>query len=393
MSKPITVKIQYRNYKPLHMIYESLVSNPPKGVDYVVPKTIGGMVRFFPIYRKYKHNPVVRRIIGLVSAATFANTDSKEGVDIYQFVNMSSPNPDSIKGPYIVDIERATSLTGFSKGNETITEAKNFLLHKNCKAIVCMSQAAKRSLEKLLESDWKEIEKKTHVIYPTIPAPKLTSADNSIIKKSSKLKLLFVGNQSGRKGLSDLLVAMEKINKNHEAEVELHVISNDAQELIARHNLANVFLYAPKFSKKDMLEKFFIPADLFMFPTRGDTYGMAAVDSLAAGTPIIATKQFALPELIEDGKDGALIKLKNPSLDTHIFIPSEEVAKINSNIVFKDVAKQLAEQIEKVLANRSVLKKWSKHARAKFDNGGMLSIEERNARYLKIYQDIVEKNR
>jgi glycosyltransferase involved in cell wall biosynthesis len=389
MKKNLKVKIVYRNYKPLHMIYKSLTDNPPEGVTYIVPKTIGGLSRFMFIYRKYKHNLIVRRVIGLVNRFVFSSTEKSDDVDVLHFINMSSSNPNSINKPYIVDVERATSLTGFSKGKENVAAALNFLEHENCKAIVCMSEASKKTLIELAGDKWDRISQKVEVIYPTIPVPDSKKPDHSIIKKNSKLKLLFVGNQSGRKGLPDLVESIRILNGKYLSQVELYVVSSDAKPLLDQYDLPNVHLFPPQYTKDQMLKSFFLPSDLFVFPTRGDTYGLVVVDSLAAGTPVMATNQFAIKELVEHNKDGLLLDFDNAPLDTYTFLPKKVVSEINSNIVYPKTVKQIAKHLERIINNKSSLDFMAKNTRKKFKYPGKLSIEHRNAQYLNIYRRIV----
>jgi glycosyltransferase involved in cell wall biosynthesis len=385
-TKPIKVKIIYRNYKPLHKIYESLVDNPPVNVEYIVPSPVKALMRFMFLYRRYKQNVLVKKSIGLINKFVFSKRGKNEKVDMYQFVNMAPSNSGSIDKPFIVDVERATSLTGFTEDVTMIKETVDFLLHPKCVAIVCMSKAAKKSLKNLVGKDWSKIKNKIEVIYPTIPLPKTSTADNSIIKDNNKLKLLFVGNQSGRKGLPDLLEAMKVLNRNFADKIELFIVSGDAGELVAKYSLPNVRLFSPTYSKEEMLEKFFLPADLFVFPTHGDTYGLAVVDALAAGTPVIATRQFALPELVDEGTNGLLIDMDRPALDTYLFIPRNIVKNINSNSINDTIVNQLVQSVILLVEDRYRLVKWSKNAREKFKNNNMLSITERNRRYLEVYK-------
>ena len=46
---------------------------------------------------------------------------------------------------------------------------------------------------------------------------------------------------------------------------------------------------------------------VFAFPSEMDSFGYAAIEAMAAGLPVIATRLHALPEIIEDGVSGVLI--------------------------------------------------------------------------------------
>lgn len=47
-------------------------------------------------------------------------------------------------------------------------------------------------------------------------------------------------------------------------------------------------------------------ADIFLMPSLSESFGLAALESMACGTPVIASRVGGLPEVIDDGVDGIL---------------------------------------------------------------------------------------
>ncbi len=380
------VKLIYRNYKPLHKIYESLIECPPANVEYLVSDPINFLNKFYPLTKTLRHFVLTRYIINIVEKIFFLRNSFTEDVDILHFINLMDENiPNK---PYIVDLEHAASLTGFTNDKRLLEKAYNFLENKNCKSINCMSNASKRSLEKLLGQRYSNVSSKVTVLYPASKSIKVkVKSDFKYIKKSKKLKILFVGNQAYLKGLEELVVATEMVSKKFGAEsLELFVVSNDATLIIDKYKLSNVHVFEPKFSRNEIITQFFFPSDIFVMPTKEDTFGMAIIDALVTGTPVITTRQFAIPELINNGVDGILIELTRPLLDA-VKIPSKkDMKEINRSNLDKKMCNQLSEVLINIINDTTIIKKMKNKGKNKFLDDNIFSIKTRNQKLEEIYK-------
>jgi glycosyltransferase involved in cell wall biosynthesis len=57
---------------------------------------------------------------------------------------------------------------------------------------------------------------------------------------------------------------------------------------------------------------FFAALDVFLMPSRSEAWGLAALEAMAHGVPVIASRIGGLPEMIEDGKSGWLVPPDDP---------------------------------------------------------------------------------
>lgn len=120
--------------------------------------------------------------------------------------------------------------------------------------------------------------------------------------RKGPFQLLFVGNPSPRKG-GDLLPKIMALLGN---DFVLNYTSG-LRDLEARDNISNMRPIG-RLSKTELLQAY-RNADLLLFPSRMEGFGLAAVEAMACGTPVVCSDTTALPEVVIDGETGALCRL------------------------------------------------------------------------------------
>lgn len=186
------------------------------------------------------------------------------------------------------------------------------LSDKNLKAIVCMSNACESTLEKLLC----EIPKNIMItnIYPYVPNNRFVNENYIVNKCSRKIKCLFIaqGIRFLSKGGLELVYLFERF-KNKNIDIELTIISNksciDENILNKIYNLDNINLVEFKLSY-DELEIIYMEHSILLHPTSDDSFGVTILEAMKYGLPIISTKLYAVPEMVEDGFNGFLTNPK-----------------------------------------------------------------------------------
>ena len=118
-------------------------------------------------------------------------------------------------------------------------------------------------------------------------------------KETELIKVLFSGNLTRRKGVDLLPLIADKLNAN--IEILYTTGLRTKKKLPAHPNLKNIgavpYSYMPKVYQD---------ADILLFPTVREGFGLAAAEAMACGLPVVASNCSAIPELIDDGKGGFL---------------------------------------------------------------------------------------
>lgn len=141
-----------------------------------------------------------------------------------------------------------------------------------------------------------------------VPSPEQKQALRRELGIDSARMILFVGQFIRRKGVDVLLRACDKLP----ADTAVVIVGGTPTEEyinIGRQIDFSGISYV-SFVDKETIKKYYRAADFFVLPTREDTWGLVVNEAMAAGLPVITTKNcVAGNELIEDGKNGYLLEV------------------------------------------------------------------------------------
>lgn len=124
---------------------------------------------------------------------------------------------------------------------------------------------------------------------------------------NTKLRVLFVGSMTQRKGLSDLFDAIKLVDSSN---VELVVLGSLAAPLSFYSNQLN-FTYEPTRSN-DMVLELMRTCDVFCLPSIVEGRALVIQEAMSQGLPIIITANTGAEDLVQNGETGFLVPIRNP---------------------------------------------------------------------------------
>lgn len=175
-------------------------------------------------------------------------------------------------------------------------------------------------------------------------APKHTSPVSS--SEDRVVRLLTVGTVEPRKGLEYLLRALGllpdcswHLDLVGSFDQEHHVL---LEELARSLHISDRVRFHGRVADS-VLEEFLVRAHVYVSPSLGEGFGLAVLDAMDRGLPVVATEAGALPELIENEKTGLLVPPRNPSA---------LAAALRRTIVDRELRRRLGQAAENAVRNR-----------------------------------------
>jgi glycosyltransferase involved in cell wall biosynthesis len=194
--------------------------------------------------------------------------------------------------------EWAATLTGFKDSDAKLARKDEEL--KLADHIYVASSFTKSTL-----SDYSGNLAPVSVVPYGFPAPYLERKYEGA--KNRPLRLLFVGGLSQRKGIANMLEAVEPFENS----VSLTIIGKKVVEDCKPLNKALVkHRYIASLPHHEILREM-RQHDVLLFPSLFEGFGLVVTEAMSQGTPVIATERTCGPDLIEHGKNGWIVEAGN----------------------------------------------------------------------------------
>jgi glycosyltransferase involved in cell wall biosynthesis len=160
------------------------------------------------------------------------------------------------------------------------------------------------------------------------------------------VRLLSVGTVEPRKGLEYLLRALSELS---DCSWQLDLLGDfDAQHHAFLEKLARSIHVADRVRfhgrvVDSVLEDFMSRAHVYVSPSLGEGFGLAVLEAMERGLPVVATQAGALPELVQNERTGLLVPPRNPSA---------LAAALRRTIVDPDLRQRLGQSAQDAVKDR-----------------------------------------
>ena len=151
------------------------------------------------------------------------------------------------------------------------------------------------------------IKKPIKVIYNGVDEQQFTPSKRGAGKE---IKVLFSGNLTQRKGAQWLLPIIQRLDER----IVIYYTSGlrETSALVAHPRLRPLGRIP-----HEKMPDVYRAMDILLFPTVREGFGLAAVEAMACGLPVVATNGSALPEVVTDGQGGFLCPLGDVEAFAH----------------------------------------------------------------------------
>src|SRR5262249_45589404 len=133
------------------------------------------------------------------------------------------------------------------------------------------------------------------------------------------------------------LLLLDWFRKRGQERCELHLVTRTPPA--QAKDVSGLHVYTDFQANDPQLLRLYAQSHLFVLPTLADCFGIALVEAMAAGLPVVATNVGGVPDIVEDGHQGFLIQ------------PNDGAA--------------LADRLERLLTDTSLRRSMAEQARAK----------------------------
>jgi len=233
--------------------------------------------------------------------------------DLVHFTNFN--HPILYKGKFVITVHDLTLML-FPYGRQK-SSIKQFAFRavmknaiKKAEKIISISKATENDLVKYLNADPKKID----VIYEGIDSeynkPQVKNSNSKVASKYNIINpyILFVSQWRPHKGLPDLVKAFEILKEKYNIVQDLVIVGKPNKEFPDVIDAIENSKYTKNIIKPGFIDEADLPliyqnADLFVFPSHYEGFGLPPLEAMASGIPVVASNISCMPEILGDAAE------------------------------------------------------------------------------------------
>jgi glycosyltransferase involved in cell wall biosynthesis len=265
-------------------------------------------------------------VLSLKTLFSFARYINKERVDLFYCPFQVTPL--RVSCPMVITVHDMMDLLypdAFSHHPFLIRHGLNAYFHfniprsvRNARMLIAVSQSTKRHIVEYFHLP----DEKIKVIYNGIES-KFKPVSDKLLSENIKRKyqlpdrfILYLGSIKPYKNLIGVLKAFLKLQQNwpNLRQVKLiiaglkHFTLPHVQEMLAHPAIKNQVIKIGHVDEEDLPVVYSL-AELFLFPSLWEGFGIPPLEAMACGTPVITSDRTSLPEVV--GQAGILVDPEN----------------------------------------------------------------------------------
>jgi glycosyltransferase involved in cell wall biosynthesis len=256
--------------------------------------------------------------------------------------------------PFIIGFESHLPRAYGLEHTQYFRELCRMLAGSRCRGLIAISQHARNIFQEThLAGHWRDtLESKLSVRFPNVEIP---DCDDCLEEGAPEpLIVSFVGNHFGRKG-GCVALRLAQMAMSEQFPLQINIISSMQvggsiwTDPISKSFFDRYFalLQLPNVNCRGALENSRVlellrRSHFLLLTTLGDTFGYSAIESMANWTPVIGTRQGALPEFVRHGENGILVDLPITRLGEWVHSSSPHRASKRFEAIFAETVEMLA---------------------------------------------------
>jgi glycosyltransferase involved in cell wall biosynthesis len=157
---------------------------------------------------------------------------------------------------------------------------------------------------------WYRLNRDKVVVIPNGVNLKMFTKSNERIVLEGDPSILYVGHLSRLKGVDILIRAVSKLSSDL-PNMKLHLVGNGNAPIFAalsKKEGIEKYVIFHNWAKQSLIPSYYKSADICVFPSRHEGFGIVILEAMASGIPVIASDIPSFREIISNGVDGRLFK-------------------------------------------------------------------------------------